>query len=122
MRQTLEKIKQYHLDMGYDYSKMTRKETMQALRNNVLALHTEATELLDSFPWKPWRPMEHQTLDINNAKEELVDCLFFLGAIAEIAGITPAEWIDAFENKLTVNYLRLDNGYSEVEGGDNDGQ
>ena len=113
MEEIFEDIKKYHLRLGYNYNEMGVECAMEAMRNNCLALHAEVAELLNSFPWKPWRRKRDQTLDTENAKEEVIDCLFFLGAICEIAGIQPTELTQTFREKLAENYRRLNNGYNK---------
>jgi len=105
-------IRKYHRALGYDYSNATRVEKMQHLRNNALALYQEVSELVDGTPWKPWRPVGSQTFNLSNIAEEIIDCIFFLGAIREIFDITTDELEDAFDNVLAKNYSRIKSGYN----------
>ena len=108
-------IEVYHRKLGYfDRQEIDPAKRMDRLRDNVLAVHAELTELLDSFPWKPWRAIKSQSWDMDNAKREIVDILFFLVAICEIAHI---EWFEIeykFWEILRQNYDRIDNGYSNT--------
>jgi len=114
-------IKKYHKALGYDYTNATIDEKMQHLRNNALALNQEVAELVDGTPWKPWRSIESQTLNLGNIAEEIIDCIFFLGAISEIFDISSEELDDAFDVVLAKNYGRIESGYNndpdEMEGG-----
>ena len=108
-----EKIETYHKELGYNYrTEKNPEKLMAALRDNVLALQVEVSELLDSFPWKPWRKMTSQTYDYENAKEEVVDIIFFLAGICEITGITAEGIEDKFIVKLAENYNRINYGYN----------
>lgn len=105
-------IKYFHINLGYDFSKFSDKEKMQAIRNTSLALYQEVGELVNSFSWKPWRNIEDQPQDLENAKREIIDCFFFIGGIMEIANINPQELVTKFKEVLKNNYSRIENGYS----------
>ena len=105
-------IKKYHKALGYDYTNATPIEKMQHLRNNALALNQEVAELVDGTPWKPWRPMRDQTFNLGNIAEEIIDCIFFLGAIREIFDISTEELDEAYDIVLVKNYGRIESGYN----------
>ena len=100
-------IENYHKEHGH-----TKVGDMQSLRNNALALMMELAELIDSTPWKVWRPTEDQLFNKDNAIREVIDILFFLVGICENLEITPIELEAKFEQVLKNNYKRLNNGYS----------
>ena len=106
------RIKSYHKILGYDFEKATPEERMNAIRDKALALNQEIAELVDSFPWKPWRKIEDQTWDTNNAVEEIIDIFFFLGEIMEAAWINPEILETIFYEKLRENYDRIKRGYN----------
>jgi len=105
-------IKNYHKALGYDYTNATPTEKIQHFRNNALALNQEVAELVDGTPWKPWRSIESQTFDISNIAEEIIDCIFFLGAISEIFEILPEELDETFNDVFVKNYGRIKSGYN----------
>ena len=105
-------IKTYHKALGYDYDEMLPNERMEHVRINALALYQEVAELVDSVPWKPWRKMKDQTMDKENATKEIIDCIFFLGAISEILFISPEELDRAFDDVIADNYDRIATGYN----------
>jgi len=107
-----EKIKEYHKRLGYDFKDATSEERMNAIRDKALALNQEVAELVDSFPWKPWRKIKDQTWDTENALEEIVDIFFFLGEIMEAAWINPKFLESTFYKKLVENYNRIERGYN----------
>ena len=100
-------IKKYHEVLGYNFENATFEERINAIRNISLALNQEVAELVDSFPWKPWRKIEDQTYDIRNAMEEIIDIFFFLGEIMEAAHINPVFLKETFHRKLMENYDRI---------------
>ena len=105
-------IEDYHKTLGYYYKNMSAQECLDNIRHTGLALYQEVGELIDSFPWKPWRPIKDQPSDEYNAAIEIVDILFFLGAIRAAASIAP-ETIEAlFDYKLRENYDRIKRGYN----------
>jgi dimeric dUTPase (all-alpha-NTP-PPase superfamily) len=105
-------IRKYHEALGYTYGKYSPTEKMQALRNNALALSMEVAEVVNSTPWKPWRKIQDQVFNRSNAAEEIIDCLFFLGAISEILNISPEELDVTFDGVLEQNYKRIKSGYN----------
>ncbi len=107
-------IEKYHKILGYDFGKATPEEQMNAIRDSGLALNQEVAELIDSFPWKPWRPIGFQKWDTNNAVEEIIDIFFFLGQIMEAAYINPRKLEEMFDYKLKENYNRINRGYNNT--------
>lgn len=105
-------IEDYHKTLGYHYKNMTNEECLNNIRHTGLALYQEVGELIDSFPWKPWRKIEDQNSDEYNAAIEIVDILFFLGAIMSAASISSSTIEALFEYKLRENYDRIKRGYN----------
>jgi len=108
-------INNYHKELGYGdsrYSEMSMEQKMQHFRDHSFALFQEVAELSDSMPWKPWRSIDSQSTDIANVRVEIVDCLFFLGSLMEICGITPEDVEFEFTEKLLENYKRIKTGYN----------
>jgi hypothetical protein len=113
----LKRIWDYHDRLGHDTG-----DKVQIIRDGCLALYQEVAELTDSFPWKPWRKIDDQTFDTDNACREMVDIFFFMAKIMRAAGITADDFVTKFTWVLNNNLDRLRNGYSLVKGGDSDGQ
>ena len=107
-------IEAYQNKLGYDYTYPNEKAQMEHLRQNLLALNQEISELTDSFPWKPWRNIYSQIWDNKNALEEIVDIFFFLGAIMSIAGIDLRDLEGVFVEKLKENHDRIERGYNNT--------
>lgn len=117
MKKVFEEIKQYHEVMGWPIPHEGER-TYDELRdmNNTLiaALHNEVTELQESTPWKPWRPIDYKPTDMDNMAEEVVDILFFLGAFMENNGLSWEAVENAFNEKMRINYERIETGYSQT--------
>ena len=112
LMQMFNEIEVYHKKLGYNYTESTDYERMTAIRNAGLALYQEVSELVDSFPWKPWRNIENQPFDHKNAVMEIVDILFFLGGIMEAAAISGEEVQIMFNKKMMENFSRIERGYN----------
>lgn len=107
------KIRQYHGALGYPGEVKSEAERYQKFRDLMLAMNQEVAELCDSFPWKPWRPIEDQTHDENNAIMEMVDIIFFMGSILELFGIPPERLEETLHSKIVENYNRIQKGYNK---------
>lgn len=109
----LKKIWDYHDKLGHDTYK-SEEEQVRIIGEGCLALFMEVAELTDSFPWKPWRKIEEQTSNKDNACREMVDIFFFLAKVMRAAKVTPEEFMAKFEWVLNNNLDRLKNGYSSI--------
>lgn len=114
-------IKEYHEELGFPLSKEEQKaafrdpEAVRLMNNQLIAaLHNEVTELQESTPWKPWRPINYKLIDIPNMAEEVVDILFFLGAFMENNSLSWEQVEDVFKRKMHINYERIKLGYSKT--------
>ena len=108
-------VNTYQCRLGYDTYEMGDEERMDYLRQNLLALHQEVAELADSFPWKPWRSITGQTNNRENATREIIDCIFFLIAIARSSFISADELEEMFGWVLDNNYNRILIGYNNTK-------
>ena len=113
----LDEIEQYHTKLGQQRTYANPEEQMQCVRDVILATYQELAELTDSLPWKPWRQTVDQTEDLDNAAREVIDIIFFLGAIVEHLQITPYILEDKFHSVMINNLKRLEDGYSKKMGG-----
>lgn len=91
---------------------MTTDESIEFIRNNVLAATAELHEALDETGWKPWATSRHINRDA--FKSELVDVLKFYMNLMIVTEITWEEIIEGFHKKHKVNFERLVNGYDGV--------
>jgi hypothetical protein len=92
-----------YLEKVQDAERMTRE--------NVLAMHAELTELLDSFNWKPWKTWNGANVNRGNILTEVVDLGHFLINVCLTWGITPAEYFAAYAGKHQENRRRQAEGY-----------
>ena len=108
-------IEAYHKKLGFPKCTNDVAIKLQQHRDLCIALQAELTELLDSMPWKPWRPDGYKNFDKTNFKEEVVDCIFFLTALCENWNIAPIEIGTMIAEKLQENYDRIERGYNTTE-------
>lgn len=109
-------IKDYHEILGCPGKPASEQERYQKFRDVIVALNQELAELCDSFPWKPWRKIEDQERDDDNAVMEMVDIIFFMGSILELFEILPERLVKTFHSKLEENYNRIQRGYNKPKG------
>jgi len=87
------------------------------LNNYLAAMSNELEELRDCTYWKHWckeakegkRFLLH---DIQNARVEVTDMLFFWISLAQCVGLNAEDVFNLYQQKLQVNHNRQDNGYS----------
>lgn len=87
------------------------------LNNYIAAMSNELEELRDCTYWKHWckeardgrRFLLH---DLQNARVEVIDMLFFWISLAQCVGLDAAEVVRLYEQKLRVNHSRQDRDYS----------
>ncbi len=115
VKQMFEQIAEFQNRLAPDVTKCEEHEKIDRAKICSLALYQEVAELVDSFPWKPWREIEDQTMDIENMEREIIDCIFFLAQISRCFGITSTDLEDRFHKVLANNNARLINGYSKVK-------
>lgn len=89
------------------------------LQNYTRALQQESSELLDCTNWKWWRSKVNK-FDLQKARVEIVDCLFFLVSLAQVAGLGAGDVLRLYEKKCAVNHKRQDDGYKVKENDESD--
>ena len=108
------KIEEYQVSLGYDVKNMSDQEKLEYARACSLAMYQEVGELVDSFPFKPWRKTEDQPMDIPNMEREGIDIILFLSHILRCFNISAADLEARFPKVITNNNARIQNGYSKV--------
>jgi dUTPase len=93
------------------------KVSGQWLTNYIAAMSNELEELRDCTYWKHWckEAKEGKRFDLNdlqNARVEVIDMLFFWISLAQCVGLDAKDAFDLYNQKLKVNHSRQDNGYS----------
>ena len=87
------------------------------LNNYIAAMSNELEELRDCTFWKHWCQEAKQGKrfllnDLQNAKVEVIDMLFFWISLAQCLGMDADDVMRIYNQKLEVNHNRQDNGYS----------
>lgn len=102
-----------------------RVEVGRALKNYIDALAAECGELQDCLSWKHWyreakQGRQHELQDIQNARVEATDMLFFWVSICQLLGLTPADVYRLYAEKLGVNHRRQDQNRTQSEHADHE--
>ena len=87
------------------------------LNNYIMAMSSELEELRDCMYWKHWcqeakEGKRFQIHDLQNARVEVTDMLFFWISLAQCLGLDADDVLHLYEQKLGVNHSRQDNQYS----------
>lgn len=114
IEEIFKQIWKYHDKLGHDTPFINQEHRIRIIREGCLALYQEVAELTDSFPWKPWRKIEDQTFDKDNATREIVDILFFLAKITRASNITIEDIEAKFKWVLANNLDRIRQGYNFI--------
>lgn len=114
----LHKITEYHKKLGYPVTMTPREDNtlwelqVEQGRDIILAMHTEISELLNSFTWKPWKRYNGLSeIDKDNFLEELGDVIFFMDSLLMNFGLSWPDVFSRMDAKLVENYKRIENGY-----------
>jgi hypothetical protein len=97
-----------------------RTEIGKAIKNYVDAMSAECHELQECLSWKHWyreakEGRQYELQDIQNARVEATDMLFFLVSICQLLGVTPQDLFRLYEQKLGINHNRQDENRSQAE-------
>jgi len=92
----------------------------RALKNYIDALSGECHELQDCLSWKHWyreakEGRQYELQDLQNARVEAVDMLFFWVSICQLLGLDPADVYRLYEAKLGINHRRQDENRTQSE-------
>jgi hypothetical protein len=95
----------------------------RALKNYVDALAAECHELQECLSWKHWyreakEGRQYQLQDVQNAKVEATDMLFFWISICQLLGLSCDDIYRLYAQKLGINHKRQDEGRSQARHGD----
>lgn len=99
-----------------------RVEVGRALKNYLDALSAECHELQECLSWKHWyrearEGRQHELRDIQNARVEAVDMLFFWMSICQLLGLTPQDVYRLYAKKLGINHRRQDEDRTQAQHG-----
>jgi len=107
--------------IGYDTKSLREKYDPSVagrwLNDYIAAASNELEELRDSTFWKHWcSEAQHgrrfEIHDLQNARVEVIDLLFFWISMAQCVGLTAEDAYKLYLQKLDVNHQRQENDYS----------
>jgi len=92
----------------------------RALKNYIDAMSAECHELQECLSWKHWyrearQGKQYQLQDLQNARVEATDMLFFWVSICQTLGLAPADIYRLYEKKLGINHTRQDEDRSQAQ-------
>ncbi len=97
-----------------------RTEVGRALKNYIDALSAECHEMLECLSWKHWyrearQGRQYELQDVQNARVEATDILFFWISICQLLGLEPADVVRLYNQKLAINHRRQDEDRTQAE-------
>lgn len=110
--------------IGFDPEELRRRfdarKAGEWLNNYIMAMANELEELRDCTYWKHWTQEARQGRrfelhDLQNARVEVIDLLFFWISLAQCVGLSAEEVVELYRQKLRVNHARQDSGYSQSD-------
>jgi len=92
----------------------------RALKNYIDAMAAECHELQECLSWKHWYAeakagRQYELQDLQNARVEATDMLFFWVSICQLLGMAPRDVFRLYEKKLGINHRRQDENRSQAE-------
>ena len=99
-----------------------RLEAGRALKNYIDALASECHELMNCLSWKHWYKearagRQHELRDLQNARVEAVDMLFFWVSICQLLGLSPQDVCRLYQKKLAINHRRREEDRTQSQHG-----
>lgn len=87
------------------------------LNNYLMAASNELEELRNCTYWKHWckeakEGRRYELHDLQNARVEVIDLLFFWISMAMCVGLDAKDVLDLYHQKLAVNHQRQDSNYA----------
>ncbi len=97
-----------------------RLEVGRALKNYLDALSGECHELTECLSWKHWyrearEGRQYELQDVQNARVEATDMLFFWISICQLLGLAPEDVYRLYAAKLGINHRRQDEDRTQAE-------
>lgn len=105
-------LKNQRMAYGVDFKLMSDQEKIEFVHWNMLALHSELTEMLDEYPWKPWSTDFAGEIIPDAIVGEAADVLCFFVNLLLVAGITADDLEKAYMKKADINAARQLKGYN----------
>jgi len=100
-----------------------RTSVGRALKNYLDALAGECHELQDCLSWKHWyreakEGRQYQLQDLQNARVEATDILFFWISICQLLGLSCEDVYRLYAAKLQINHRRQDEDRTQADHGE----
>ena len=100
-----------------------RTSVGRALKNYLDALTSECHELQDCLSWKHWyreakEGKQYQLQDLQNARVEATDILFFWISICQLLGLSCEDVYRLYAAKLQINHRRQDEDRTQADHGE----
>ena len=97
----------------------------RALKCYIDAISSECQELQDCLSWKHWyrearEGRQYELQDVQNARVEAIDMLFFWVSICQLLGLTPDDVYRLYAGKLGINHRRQDEDRTQAQHGDHE--
>ena len=97
-----------------------RTDVGRALKNYTDAMTAECHELQECLSWKHWyrearEGRQYELQDIQNARVEATDMLFFWISICQLLGLAPDDVYRLYEKKLGINHRRQDEDRTQAD-------
>jgi hypothetical protein len=121
LKELFEKQAELNRRIGFDPARLREKFDPQLagrwLHDYIMAMSNELEELRDCTFWKHWcteakQGRRFELHDLQNARVEVIDMLFFWISLAQCVGLDADEVMTLYRQKLAVNHARQDGGYS----------
>jgi len=94
---------------GENYHKICREHNPEWLLKYSRAQIHESIEFERELPYKWWK--NNPPVDLDKAKEELIDELHFWVSKAQILGMNPVDVLDGYNKKNKINHERQEGEY-----------
>ena len=94
----------------------------KALKNYIDAMLSECQELQDCMSWKHWykeakEGRQYQLQDLQNARVEAIDMLFFWVSICQLLGLSTQDVYRLYAAKLGINHARQNEDRTQAQHG-----
>lgn len=105
---------------GGQAGEATRLAGGRAMKNHIDALADECHEIQHCLSWKHWyreakEGRQYELQDVQNARVEVIDMLFFWISLCQLLGLSPADIYRLYGAKLGINHARQDENRSQAE-------
>ena len=121
LKELFERQAELNRRTGFDAAALRERFDPQTagewINNYIAAASNELEELRDCTYWKHWcteakQGRRFRLHDLQNARVEVIDLLFFWISLAQSVGLDSDDVMDLYRQKLAVNHARQDGDYA----------